>query len=226
MTAIRDDFIEIDAFFTESDLSRFETVIAGLGPGVDRVVPHGPFANQLITNYLDLFVDPDLRDWVQRFMEDLFQSPVSVESITRIKLFLPWDIHADFYLERCRPGFQPYYNFLIPLEDIDSATVIFDQYTCGSNDFSEYKKAHGKTHAPVDLEFWNNNLSMCWPHDREYVSLKHVMPRQRRGQLLGFPRRFFHSSDNFNVKHGTSKSFVQVRVDRPLENIPQNDLQQ
>lgn len=223
---IRDDFIEIHDFFTASDLAKFESVIAKLGTGVDRIVPHGPFANQLITNYLDLNGDLELRHWVSGFITDLLDLPISVESITRIKLFLPWDIHADFYLDRCQPGFQPYYNFLIPLEDIDSATIIFDQCTDGSNDFSEYKQIHGKTEDPVDLEFWNDNLSMCWPHDREYVSLKHVMPRQRRGQLLGFPRRFFHSSDNFNVKHGKSKSFVQIRVDRPRENIDQNCQQQ
>jgi len=212
----RDDFIELENFFSSQDLEKFEKAIAELEPGVDHVVAHGPFANQLITNYINLLPNPAIKKWVYDFMRQLMGQDISIGSIVRIKLFLPWDIHADYYAERCESGYQPYYNFLIPLEDIDSATIIFDQTTNSANNFSEYKQTHEKCQTPIDIDFWNKHLSMCWPQDREYVSLKHVMPLQRRGQLLGFPRRFFHSSDNFNVKHGVSKSFVQIRVDKPL----------
>ena len=57
-------------------------------------------------------------------------------------------------------------------------------------------------------KFWEENLSMCWPQDREYVSLKQVMPYQRRGQIHGWPCKYFHSSDNFHTRNLTYKDLV------------------
>jgi hypothetical protein len=213
---IRDDFIEIDDYFSESDLNRFESAINNLEPGRDSIMPYGPFAHRLIANHINLSINPDIKTWIMDLMGNLLGVDIDVGSIVRTKLYLPWDIHADFYSDRCRSGFVPYYNFMVPMEDIDSSTVIFDQTTQGFNNFSEYKKINQKLDKPLDLIFWNEHLSMCWPEDREYVSLKHIMPLQRRGQLLGFPRRFFHSSDSFHDKHNRYKSFVQIMVDRPL----------
>lgn len=213
---IRDDFIELENFFSDQDLQKFEKASAELEPGFDHIFPHGAFANQCVANYINLLPNLAVKNWVYDFIHQLLGPDVSIANLTKIKLFLPFDIHADWYSERCEPGHQPYYNFLIPLEDIDSSTIIFDQTTDSFNNFSEYKQCHEKCQNPIDIDFWNKHLSMCWPEDREYVSLKHVMPLQRRGQLLGFPRRFFHSSDNFKAKHGRSKSYVWIAVNRPL----------
>lgn len=210
----RDDFVQIANFFSESDLQKFHKVIAVSPPDRDDRPPHGPWADQLVAKYVKL-QDQELQTWIKDFMTELFDIEVDIQSVVQTTLFLPWDIHADFYKNRCRPGYRPFYNFLIPLEDTDSCTIIFDQTTSESNSFHDYKKTHTKANNPVDVDFWNAHLSMCWPQDREYVSLNHVMPLQRKGQLLGFPRRFYHSSDSFHLKQVKSKSFVTILVDRP-----------
>jgi hypothetical protein len=54
---------------------------------------------------------------------------------------------------------------------------------------------------------------MCWPEDREWLSIRKILPAQAAGQLIGFKRNIWHSSDNFYLKNIKSKSFIQVLVD-------------
>lgn len=212
---IRHDIIELENFFCDTDLERFNISAAKFGAGFDSVVKHGPFADHKIANYVDLITDIDLVSALTARFQDLMGNATIISTLAKVTLFFPWDIHADFYLDRCTLGYTPYYNFLAPLEDVESRTIIFHQTTQGPNDFHTYKQNNEKTDYPVDPEFWQENLSMCWEEDREYVSLQHVMKHQRKGQLLGFPRKFFHSSDNFHLRGIQSKSFLQIRIDRP-----------
>jgi hypothetical protein len=78
-------------------------------------------------------------------------------SLTRVKLFLPWDIHSDYYKKECRVDHVPYYNFLIPLDDVDSQTIIFNQFTTDDPNFSFYKLHNQPLENPIDEEFWNKN---------------------------------------------------------------------
>jgi hypothetical protein len=208
-----DEIFCIDDFFSESDMAQIESSVRLGEPGKDVVVPHGPFAGKLISNYIflkdDKILISALTDKISKVLPDHF----NIISLTRVKLFLPWDIHSDYFKNECRDNHLPYYNFLIPLDDVNSRTVIFDQTTNDSPDFYLYKMNNQPIDNPVDQEFWNENLSMCWPHDRPYVSLRAWLPSQRRGQLLGFPSKYFHSSDNFHTKFSEPKSFIQIRTE-------------
>jgi hypothetical protein len=208
-----DEIFCIDHFFSESDMAQIERSISLKEPGEDVVVLHGPFADKLIANYIVLKDDKELisslTDKISKALPDKF----NIISLTRVKLFLPWDIHSDYYKNECRDGHLPYYNFLIPLDDVNSSTVIFNQTTEDSPDFYSYKQNNQPVDDPVDEQFWNENLSMCWSHDRPYVSLRAWLPLQRRGQLLGFPSKYFHSSDNFHTKFPEPKSFIQIRTE-------------
>lgn len=117
--------------------------------------------------------------------------------------------------KECDPGHVPYYNFLIPLGDFQSRTIVFDQYSTEFNNFSDYKNTHSTVANPPSQEFWQENLSMCWPQDREYVTVKSALPYQHRGQLIGFPSKYFHSSDNFHTRFSEPKVFLQIRTQTP-----------
>lgn len=201
----------IDNFFSEDDMLRIEKSINERLPGADIVVSHGPFANQLIANFVILTQDSELISWIQQKISCTVPCKFDIETMTRVKLYLPWDIHSDYYVEECKTGHLPYYNFLIPLDTVQSRTIIFDQIATSPN-FSDYKKSSSLVKNPPDEEFWQENLSMCWPQDRQYVSINKVMPWQQRGQLQGFPSKYFHSSDNFHLRLNSPKSFIQIRT--------------
>ena len=124
-----DEIFCLDHFFSEDEMKQIELAVSLKEPGEDRWPPHGPFANKLSVNYIILNNDKtlvlQLTDKLSKIMPDNFH----IISLTRVKLFLPWDIHSDYYKKECRVDHVPYYNFLIPLDDVDSQTIIFNQFT-------------------------------------------------------------------------------------------------
>ena len=208
------DTIHIDNFFTEDQLQLCENA-ASLAETTQSIYTYGVFPNQLIAEYKQLNDNDAVRDMFINIFANLFEcekSFLDISELTLVTLHLPWDIHNDLHKNKIKLGFRYGYNFLIPLEDVNSRTIIFEQSSEDTNNFSEYKENHDKVSNPIDPNFWENNLSFCWPHDREYLSLKEELPYQKRYQLLGFKRNIFHSSDNFHIL-GIKKNFIQVRLD-------------
>jgi len=153
-----------------------------------------------------------------------FADDISVREITFQQLYLPWDIHCDLtredmneksiYKSKNNSEYVPFYNVLIPLHDVDSRTIIFDQKSTEYNDFWKFKKYNPKAINPVDESLWEEYLDMCWSEDREWLSIKKIMPPQQAGQLIAFRRHFFHSSDNFHKRNIANKHFLQFLLDK------------
>lgn len=208
--------ISVEHFFSEDDLAVLEQAIKEGEPGRDQIYDYGPFAGKLIANYIPMINNQTAKELINKKLADVLDRPFTVNSLARTRLYFPWDIHADFFLDQCKDGNVPYYCFLIPLDAVPSRTIIFNEFVNESNNYSnafaDYKNTHDKTNNPIDKEFWEENLSMCWPQDREYASLKAVMPYQQRGQLHGWPCKYFHSSDNFHTRMSTYKDFITIRT--------------
>lgn len=202
-----------DNFFTDHDIKYINQVIAAKEPGQDARHSYGRFPNQLLANYINLINDSEFINWMTNRIQIIFDRDIQIQTAIRVKLYLPWDIHSDFFLDQCSTGYCPYYNCLIPLDNVPSQTIIFNQTTSGSNDFYRYKETASKVDSPISQEFWDQHLDFCWPEDRLYLTLKQLMPYQSIGQIQGFPRQYFHSSDNFHTRVKDSKSFIQLRID-------------
>ena len=209
-----DDCFCLDNFLTEEQLKIYDNAVANSDEHRYSQFDYGPFANQLICKYTTISQFNDAIDLTKNIVRQLFDNiEFEISNLTCSTLFLPWDIHCDMFVDQCAPGFKPFYQLLIPLHDVDSRTIIFDQCSNGYNDFYLYKQKNSKLEHSVDQFFWDKNLSMCWPEDREFLSIKKVMPYQRRGQVQGFARQNFHSSDNFHTRGIKQKSFVHSKID-------------
>ena len=204
----------IDNFFSEEEVQTIEKTIADNEPGKDFIVPNGPWAGKLTANYVNL-INTNLVQYFTDKLKSVLPCSFNIVGVQRIKLFLPWDVHSDFYMNEISEGYVPYYNLLIPLDNIPSRTIIFDQTTDGPTDFYSYKLTHNPVDNPVDETFWQENLSMCWADDRKYLTLKAEGAWQLRGQLNGFPIKYFHSCDNFHTKFSEPKCFIQIRTETP-----------
>jgi hypothetical protein len=190
-----------------------------LTPGEQWVDQHGVFKGKLVAEQRYL-TDDDAVPLTRQVIEDIkaqFDEPTKAIEIDYVTLHLPWDIHNDLNLASDDRDYHdsenPFYNILVPLHDVDSRTVIFDQCSTEYNYFYRYKEDNPKVENPVSVEFWNDNLSMCWPEDREWLTLKDTLP-QRAGTMLAFKREFFHSSDSFHTRNVGPKHFIQIILDR------------
>lgn len=152
-----------------------------------------------------------LGNLIGKRLYDTLGSNIKIVEVDYQQLYLPWDIHAD--LDRKDKGSKPWFTIIIPMENYASRTIIFDQTSPGYNDFQTYKSKNKKADHPVDLDFWNENLSHCWDEDREYLSLKYVSHEWRTGDALFFNRKYIHSSDNYHVRGVGPKKFLQILVD-------------
>lgn len=210
-----DEIFCIDDFFSDSDMNQIQQSISLKEPGRDYLVPHGPFAGKLIANYVKIIDDTQVISDLTKKISTVMSHKFNIISADRVKLFFPWDIHSDYFQRDCTKEHKPYYNFLIPLDNVESRTVVFDQYSVNDDDFAffVYKQQHQPLTNPISAQFWGENLSFCWPQDREYLSLRKHLPLQKRGQLQAFPSKYFHSSDNFHTKFSSPKSFVQLRTE-------------
>lgn len=179
---------------------------------VDFVDHHGVFKDQLISKQTQIDIEntgPFLTILLEQVRAN-FDRAVKWDEIIYSQLFLPWDIHCDLV----RPNTtNPFVNLLIPFNSVNSSTVIFNERSPGFNDFCKYKKDYQKQQIPVPENVWNEHLSMCWPEDREWLSIKEILPTQTVGQLIGFKRDLWHSSDSFHLKGVGVKHFLQILVD-------------
>lgn len=204
--------------------------------GEDFIDQHGIWKGQLVSrqNFIKRFkigIDTDTYDDCSPSLQEVikkvynfFDNKIAIREISYQQLYLPWDIHCDLtkndihgndvYKSEHKDNYVPFYNVLIPLHDVDSSTIMFEQSSIEHNDFWIYKKNNPKVTNPVPQEIWDEHLDMCWPEDRLWLSIKQIMPKQKAGQLVAFRRHYFHSSDNFHKRNIKCKHFIQFLLDK------------
>ena len=208
-----DDVIVQEGFFDKKTIADLWQEVKQLSKGDDFVDHHGVFKGQLIScqRFISLDEAGPILTKVLNKIYDFIDIKISVKEIVYSTLYLPWDIHCDLIRE---DSTNPFYNVLIPLHDVPSSTIIFNQRSSGYNDFYKYKQSNPKISDCCSTEFWEEKLSMCWPEDREYLSVKTLLPLQQAGQLIMFKRDLWHSSDNFHSRTKEPKHFIQLILDR------------
>ena len=203
-------------FLDDDEIDFLLNLIESKENGIDYVVQHGPAEGTVMANYVTLTDNRTVTELIHNKLKAIFKCEFIFSLISRTKLYKPWDIHADYFLNQNPKGYEPFYNCLLSLNDVESRTIVFDQYTESKNDFYIYKQNNSESENPISETFWNENLDFCWPEDRKFLSLKKVMPYQRKGMFQAFPSKYFHSSDNFHRRINKPKEFLQIRTNRKL----------
>jgi len=201
-----------DNFFTVDQIQNLWHECRSAGTPKPFIDQWGVFKGNLISD--QLYFDPNHLpfhvDSVIKQAQNIFNCKTVPVEVVYQQLHLPWDIHCDL---ECDTEKKPYYNLLIPFHNVDSRTIVFDQQGTEYDAFWKYKQANNKLDYPVDQETWNKYLKHCWEEDREYLSIKQILPTQQVGQLVAFERHFFHCSDSFHFRNAGTKHFLQVLLD-------------
>jgi len=209
-----DDIIVKDNFFELTTVNHVFDYCQSLPNGKDFIDNVGIFKGLRIARQLRLH---DLSDknlsYILNKTLSVFNNVAEITQVAYVQLYLPWDIHCDLIRQ---DSTSPFYNVLIPLQDADSSTIVFNQQSSNYNEFYKYKATHPKEINPIDQTVWDQYLSMCWAEDRDWLSIKQILPKQRAGQLIAFKRNFFHSSDSFHLRQSTPKHFLQVILDKKI----------
>ena len=210
---VGNDPIVYEDFFSIQEIESMDDVCRKLGTDIDYHAPDGNnFSGELLGKFR--YITPENAPLIYQILDrvlPLFPREVKINEIFYHNIYRPWDIHTDY--ERKYPGSNPAGLFCVPLEDIDSRTIFFDQ-RAKYNDFWRYKESHDVLEDCLSEDFWNEHLDFCWPEDRQYLSSSYPLtPYHRKGQCIFIPRDLFHSSDNFHDRCPVPKRFLQVIID-------------
>ena len=127
--------------------------------------------------------------------------PFTIEAAQILQAKLGSDLHTDYAVKRNQQAQKlegdPYYTLIIPHHDYNSHTVVFEQ-SADYNDFYLYKEHNQPLENFINNKDWQQYCSHCWPEDQTYLTLDKACSWEK-GKLLGFDRRRWHCSDNFDV---------------------------
>lgn len=210
------DIIVQDNFFDLLTINKLFDQCQKLTNGKEFIDRWGIFKGSTIAWQYPL-IDLSIKelDYVLHKTLELFENTAKLTQVNYIQLHLPWDIHCDIKRKNVIDvESDPFYNVLVPLHNVDSRTIIFDQRSSSYNEFWRYKEENPHHPNPITQELWDQYLSMCWPEDRLWLTIKEILPSQKAGQLVAFKRDLFHSSDNFHLRNAGPKHFLQIILGR------------
>lgn len=141
----------------------------------------------------------EIRKIIDPKLQELLQDDSRVTSSFILYSIKPILIHTDYVQFDGEP--TPTYTVIIPLENYDSKTVIFNEAQEYSNELEDYKKTHSRSdNLSRDAEFFRTYLTHIHPNDIKYLSLKEFF-QWDKGSMFAFDRRHFHCSDNY-IRNG------------------------
>lgn len=196
----------LDNFFSESDLKFMVSMIqqdhrvhesrnlygnSDRPDGVRYVAQNN--SHQAIAEFLD------------RRLEGLLDQPATFNQIWSMIEYVPFEFHADWDFDNA-PGKEIYYTILIPLETVNTRTIIANE-AGDTNFFFEWKPRVKPISNHFSRDFFKQHLSHC-AKDQMYYLSHHATFEWRRGSLLAFDRRRWHASDNFVANGLKSKEAI------------------
>lgn len=106
---------------------------------------------------------------------------------------LPYDVHSDFYQVKLLPkNLYPAYTIIIPIEDYDSHTIAFNQYSeIKKFDPSQYPKLN-----LIDDHTYKKYLSHVNQNIIDRLSIKEIFS-WKKGSIHMCDRKYYHCSDNY-----------------------------
>jgi hypothetical protein len=131
-----------------------------------------------------------------------FGNSLQVDAAHILESYRPYGIHNDIASAGFDPlannDRQPAWTFIIPLDDYDSRTVVFNESDPVHKITSTWIRERGiHPHGlPVDEEFYQRYLTNTPRADYDYLTIKDVF-EWKRGSMFAAARANFHTSDNF-----------------------------
>lgn len=208
--------IHIRQFLNDDEIDKLVTwihncarVISHVGNKVGDQFHGKTLSNNYKWNFYDHEEWPTkIRELLEPKFEKIFSEKQTVFENHILESLIPYQLHTD-YVHLHAEQQIPKYTILIPLQDYDSKTVVFDQYQNDSNEFEKFKETNSSyTTLQLDPRFCMERLSHLHPKDLKYLSLKETFDWQK-GDLFAMDRRYFHCSDNF-IKRGINKKLGLV----------------
>jgi len=200
-----DSIVKYDAF-SDDQIQKLETCIADICTVFDTVT-NGKFYSK---NYRWDFYSDEAQPIFNIISPHLPKNTVVARSHI-LESFYPYELHTDIgHAGSTNIG---EYTILIPLDDYNSQTFVFNEYSTTSNEFEDFKKDYtGDLKLKIPREDVLK-LTHLHPKDVLHLSLKEKFI-WKKGNLFAFDRRYYHCSDNYLKSGHTSKRAILIFTEK------------
>jgi hypothetical protein len=199
--------IKIDNFLTNLEILSIEKNICNHIH--TRTIPYY-LDNKLTSNsiFWDYYGLTEVFNILDNPLKKLLKISFKVQSARILDSRNPYKLHTDYN----HSGDQtvPAYTIIIPLEDYDSQTIVFNEFMEMTNEFEDYKKVNSPfENLQLDPKFCAKRLSHLHPSDLKYLSLLDTFD-WKKGSMFAMDRRNFHCSDNYKKQNLNFKRGIVI----------------
>jgi len=134
-------------------------------------------------------------------LQQHFGQDIGLDTAHILNAYVPYGIHTDVM----SAGFDPNGNrsaawtFIIPLDNYDSNTLVFEQQHDTIKTLSHWIAETGAEPHDIDDELHQRYLTHVDRLDLRYLDVEDIFP-WRKGSLFAASRRKFHTSDDFPAR--------------------------
>jgi hypothetical protein len=215
----------IDNFFTDSEVNYLLSLLEkypeqnGKTIGTDPQLPY----DMLEREVLAFGDEPEFESAVAMMRQKIdrwFGPEVIIGGWHILTSYFPYRAHTDALFGEYGFDENNYaaWTLVIPLDDYDSHTILFDQYSFQTKLVPEYVK----THEPLDIidEYtYNKYLSLEALESMRYFSIDSIY-KWKKAKCFAASRYKFHASDNFINNGITMKRGIVVWTAAPNGFLP------
>lgn len=140
---------------------------------------------------------------LQSKIEKYFGKDLVIGSSHILESYQPYKCHTDALHGQAGVDNKHYgaYTFVIPLETVDSYTIVFNEYYENGKLIDEWLRDNPsvKQKNTITDDIYNKHLSAEYREYMRYLSIDTIFP-WTKGSCLAMSRYKFHGSDNFPLK--------------------------
>ena len=199
----------VDNFLSSEELATIEEMVM-------KVVPHENFnitpkGGQVKSGdyYVFDYEDPafqKIKDILDPKLTAEFGPDLFVEQIHIFDCVDPYRVHSDIAsgVKKSPWPTDPAWTLIIPLEDFDSHTVVFEEGSNIKDPYDYIKSIPPYEPSRIDHETYRKYFSHIPEHVFDWLTIEDIF-KWKKGAMFAADRFKFHTSDNFLGNGLTSK---------------------
>jgi hypothetical protein len=134
-------------------------------------------------------------------LQQHFGQDTRLDTVHILNAYVPYSVHTDVMSAEFDPAGtrSAAWTFIIPLDNYDSNTLVFEQQHDTIKTLSHWIAETGAEPHDIDDELHQRYLTHVDRLDLRYLDVEDIFP-WRKGSLFAASRRKFHTSDDFPAR--------------------------
>jgi len=213
-TQIIENFFSIEELNYISSLPDKHPEYTGHIAGTEPGLPQGTVEREIFSFESDTFTD--VRAILREKIDKHFGKHISFGGSHILKSYVPYRAHTDAVYGEYGIDDKNYgaWTLIIPLDDYDSNTLLYNEYSYETKFLPEYVKGKDPIYK-IGFDFRQQYLSHETPNNLNHLSVETIFP-WKRNTCFAMSRYKFHGSDNYKKRGLEFKRAIIVWTSCPV----------